>query len=128
MVIIDIILKLYDMKLIKFSGKQIRGYMNFDIDFDERLTFLIGINGTGKTTILKLLAGLLSPSYIELAQIDFSEIEVICERLTNIGSNSTIKILCSKSNNKLKLKITEPEKFIEIENEFLYKKTKSNFS
>lgn len=39
------------MKLKKFKGKQIRGYMDFDIEFDESLTFLIGINGTGKTTI-----------------------------------------------------------------------------
>lgn len=107
------------MKLIKFSGKQIRGYMNFDIDFDGSLNFLIGINGTGKTTILKLLAGLLSPSYIELVQIDFSDIEIICERLTNIGSSRMIKISCNKSNNKLKLKVTEPENFMEIENEFL---------
>jgi ABC-type Fe3+/spermidine/putrescine transport system ATPase subunit len=69
------------MKLKKFKGKQIRGYMDFDIEFDESLTFLIGINGTGKTTILKLLAGLLSPSYIELAQIDFTEIELVCEKV-----------------------------------------------
>lgn len=105
------------MKLKKFKGKQIRGYMDFDIEFDESLTFLIGINGTGKTTILKLLAGLLSPSYIELAQIDFTEIELVCEKFSNTESK-IIKLSCYKANNKFKLKIEEPEKSKEIENEF----------
>lgn len=69
-----------DIKLKQFIGKDIRGYMNFNIAFNESLTFLIGINGTGKTTILKLLSGLLCPSYIELYQIEFSYIELLCEK------------------------------------------------
>lgn len=115
------------MKLRKFKGKQIRGYMDFDIEFDESLTFLIGINGTGKTTILKLLAGLLSPSYIELAQIEFSEIELICEKYLD-GGSVIIKILCNKTSDKLKLAIEEAGKATTIENEFsLYEITSSNF-
>lgn len=83
------------MKLKRFIGTRVRGYMNFDISFNESLTFLIGINGTGKTTILKLLSGLLTPSYIELSQIDFSEIHLTCERLLNSQSN-LIHIKCIK--------------------------------
>ena len=94
------------MKLITFKGKGIRGYMNFDITFNESLTFLIGINGTGKTTILKLLCGLLSPSCIELLQIDFSEIELTCEKYKN-GKTDKIKITCNKLRDKLELHIED---------------------
>lgn len=68
--------------------------MNFDINFRESVTFLIGINGSGKTTVLKLLSGLLSPSFIDLCQIDFSEIKLICQRRDD---NSQIIISCTKN-------------------------------
>lgn len=91
------------MKLKHFIGKDIRGYMNFDIHFNDNITFLIGINGSGKTTILKLLSGLLSPSYIELAQIEFSYIELICERLNSDGER--ISIRCKKKGDNIKLSL-----------------------
>lgn len=88
-----------DIKLKRFVGKDVRGYMNFDITFNESLTFLIGINGTGKTTILKLLSGLLCPSYMELCQIEFSYIELLCEK--NGNSDISIKIECRKEGNSI---------------------------
>jgi len=81
------------MKLKEFIGKDVRGYMDFHISFDDSLTFLIGINGSGKTTVLKLLSGLLYPAYIELAQIEFSYIKLTCEQLT---SNTIVSISCEK--------------------------------
>src|SRR5690606_10138817 len=41
-------------------------------------TFLIGINGSGKTTAVKLILGLLSPSWLNLTQIKYSFAEVEC--------------------------------------------------
>lgn len=105
------------MKLIRFIGKQIRGYMDFDIEFNESLNFLIGINGTGKTTILKLLAGLLSPSYIELSQIEFSEIKLICRKYSNSEYN-LITITCNRYDKSLVLKIEDSEKSKEIQEQF----------
>lgn len=107
------------MKLKRFIGTHVRGYMNFDISFNESLTFLIGINGTGKTTILKLLSGLLTPSYIELSQIDFSEIHLTCERLLNSQSN-LIHIKCIKKENVIKLSYEEPSLSKLIEDEFIF--------
>ena len=69
------------MKLKQLIGKDVRGYMNFNISFNQNLTFLIGINGAGKTTVLKLLSGLLYPAYIELAQIEFSYVKLVCEQI-----------------------------------------------
>lgn len=93
------------MKLKRFVGKDIRGYMTFDITFNETLTFLIGINGTGKTTILKLLSGLLTPSYIELAQIEFSYIELYCVK--SGPKQREINISCLRQGNNLLLSLND---------------------
>ena len=86
------------MRLKQFKGKDVRGYMNFDINFRESVTFLIGINGSGKTTVIKLLSGLLTPSFIDLTQIDYSEIQLVCERLYD---QSQIVISCKKESGKI---------------------------
>ncbi len=67
------------MKLKNFSAKNVHGFLNYDISFRDNVTFLIGINGTGKTSVLKLILGLISPSYNYLNQIDFGEARLECE-------------------------------------------------
>ena len=69
------------MKLNRLIGKNVRGYMDIDVTFRENVTFLIGINGSGKTTILKLLSALLTPSYTDLLEIEFSEVLLYCENM-----------------------------------------------
>lgn len=67
------------MKINRFTAENVNGYLNFDIEFNESLTFLIGINGSGKTTALKLILGLLSPSWVNLTQIKYSFAQVECQ-------------------------------------------------
>lgn len=64
------------MKINSFHAKNVHGYLNFEINFFHDLTFLIGINGSGKTSALKLILGLTSPSfhYLNLIQYDFCEV------------------------------------------------------
>lgn len=64
------------MKLISFRGEKIRGYQNHSIEFRDNVTFLIGINGSGKTTVLNLIQGLLTPSLRILSTIEYSHVEV----------------------------------------------------
>ena len=64
------------MKIKRFIGKGVRGYLNFDITFNDGLNFLIGMNGTGKTTVLNLLKGLLTPMPEFLKKIDYQYINV----------------------------------------------------
>ena len=64
------------MKIKHFNAEGVHGYLSYDIDFRENLTFLIGLNGSGKTTVLKLISGLLTPNYFYLVQTKFSKIEL----------------------------------------------------
>ena len=70
------LLKQHRMKINRFIGKGVRGYMDFDIKFHKGLNFLIGINGTGKTTVIRLLKGLLQTAPESLINIGFDEISV----------------------------------------------------
>lgn len=102
------------MRLKQFTGKNVRGYMNFDISFRESVTFLIGINGSGKTTVLKLLSGLLEPSYRVLNNIEFSELVLKCE----IENNEIIQICCKKDTENMFLQYSDNVKNVQIEGKF----------
>lgn len=96
------------MKLTKFIGQGVRGYLNFEINFNEDVNFLIGDNGCGKTTILRLLKGLLVPSVYELCEIDFQKVEV--DLIDD--DNKSIAITSSYENKKLNLSISQDNKLI----------------
>lgn len=92
------------MKLINFKAEKVNGYLDFDIKFDESLTFLIGINGSGKTTAIKLLLGLVSPSWINLTQIKYLFAEVECKLNGDI-----LKIRSEyQDSDKIRLSLTYP--------------------
>jgi len=66
------------MKINSFTADGVHDYLKFDIEFYSDLTFLIGINGSGKTSALKLILGLTSPSFQYLNSINYKYCEVIC--------------------------------------------------
>ncbi len=66
------------MKIRTFIADNVHGYLNYNINFNDRLTFLIGINGTGKTSVLKLILGIISPSFNYLNNIEFDSIRLQC--------------------------------------------------
>ncbi len=68
------------MKINSFIAQGVHDYLNYNIEFFTDLTFLIGINGSGKTSALKLILGLTSPVYNYLNQIKYKYCEVICSK------------------------------------------------
>ena len=107
------------MRIKSFKARNVNGYIHYDINFNDNLSFLIGLNGCGKTTALKLISGLLSPNYIYLVQIQFESITLVLEE-----NKKTIVINCSK-NEKIHLSIDDSKYTFDILsedriNEYLY--------
>lgn len=89
------------MKIRRFIGKSVNGYLNFDIEFLDRLTFVTGINGSGKTSALNSIAALLLPKLDYLSGNYFDEItlEVVNDddtvRLSATKTTAATEVTCS---------------------------------
>lgn len=99
------------MQITKFRGFQIHGYLNFDVNFEHDLTFLTGINGSGKTSVIQSIIALISPSFFVLANLDFESIQVDIEhegtKLTIEAVKkieNTVELATSATNERLQLK------------------------
>jgi predicted ATP-binding protein involved in virulence len=64
------------MQVKRFRASKVHGYLNFDVRFRDDLTFLTGINGSGKTSVIQSIIALITPSFLVLANLEFQSIEV----------------------------------------------------
>jgi ABC-type Mn2+/Zn2+ transport system ATPase subunit len=96
------------MKINSFEAKNVHGYLNYYIDFFSELTFLIGINGSGKTSALKLILGLITPSFQYLNQIDYEFAELKCST-TELEQDIIITATQNKEKNTFTLSIRSSE-------------------
>lgn len=67
------------MRINRFAGEGIHGYLNFSINFFPDINFLTGINGSGKTSVVNGISALISPSLVDLAKTDYRRMEVEVE-------------------------------------------------
>jgi predicted ATP-binding protein involved in virulence len=65
------------MRILKFVGKNLHGYLNLSPEFYPDLTFLTGINGSGKTSVVRGISSLLSPSLVTLAYTIHERMELV---------------------------------------------------
>lgn len=84
------------MKLLGFKVVGVRGFLTKEISFRDSVTFLIGINGSGKTTILDLMYGLLNPCLKKLLTINYKEITLVCKVDDKLTETQKIVHLISK--------------------------------
>ena len=90
------------MKIQRFIGRSVNRNLNFDISFDDRLTFVTGINGSGKTSALNSIAALLLPRLDYLATLYFEELTIKVSdeegevRLYARKTDSATELKCSR--------------------------------
>ncbi|MDO7540224.1 AAA family ATPase, partial [Acinetobacter nosocomialis] len=64
------------MKLQSFIAKNVYGYLNFDINFNNDLNIILAPNGKGKTTALKIILAMLSCNYTYLKDLNFEHLSL----------------------------------------------------
>jgi predicted ATPase len=89
------------MRLRAFKAQGIHGYLNFDLRFYTDLTFLTGINGSGKTSVLNSIVALLTPDLSKLSNLSYNSISVDLEQ-----DRSKFTISAIESNDQITLKVS----------------------
>ena len=64
------------MKIHSLSIENLHGYLNYNIDFNDDVTFLYGENGCGKTTILNVITSIITGKIYELNNYKFNIIRL----------------------------------------------------
>jgi predicted ATP-binding protein involved in virulence len=84
------------MQIIRFTAKDVHGYLNFDIKPDPDLTFLHGINGQGKTTAIRAVVALMNFELTWLAKCRYGEMNLVLS-----DENKRITISTTKKDGQL---------------------------
>jgi predicted ATP-binding protein involved in virulence len=97
------------VRIKRFQAEGIHGYLRFNCTFHDDLTFLTGINGSGKTTVVRCIAALLCPSLLTLTQTthDSMMLEV------QVGQG-TLLISSRRANDRLLLSVSTCQDPFEI--------------
>ncbi|CBA33128.1 hypothetical protein CTU_32580 [Cronobacter turicensis z3032] len=97
------------MKINSFQADSVYGYLNFNIDFNDDLSFLVGSNGTGKSTVIKLIQALITVDVKELLAIPYEQII-----LTYTNRNEKYKIVSRKDRQHIRIVHTDIEEALII--------------
>jgi predicted ATP-binding protein involved in virulence len=94
-----------------FHAEGVFGYLDFDIKFNQDVSFIVGGNGSGKTTALKLMNALVNPNFKELLQIPFCK----CSLTLNI-ENSEVVISADTTEDNIVLSVSGCESSLILPN------------
>jgi len=85
------------MIIKSFVAKQVHDFYDFNFNFNEKITFLVGLNGSGKTTAIRLIQAIIFFDFEYISKLTFESAKVIV--ISNAGN--TYDISASKSDNKI---------------------------
>jgi predicted ATPase len=77
------------LRIINFTARKVHGQLNIDLNFSNQITFLVGNNGSGKTSALKLMQAAFTLDLGILYSIKFSSLRLDVE---NNGSWHRLQI------------------------------------
>lgn len=90
------------MNLDRFIGEGIHGFLEFNFSFNKNLTFLTGINGSGKTSVLNTIVALITPSVQSLGDLEYRRARI---ELTH--NEKKVFVEASKIDNKISIICSE---------------------
>ncbi|MCI5160820.1 MAG: hypothetical protein D3917_02105 [Candidatus Electrothrix sp. AX5] len=93
------------MEINSLKATDVFGYLDIDITFNKDITFIVGFNGSGKTTAIRLINAILTPSPKDLNLIPFDEAEV---SLTH--ERKYITIMAKKYGEHISISVRDPNK------------------
>lgn len=94
------------MKLNSFFCSNLNSFISKEVNFFDDVSFLHGINGSGKTTILRAIASLLTPDPFWLANASYEIIKV-----SLLHNEKEYAITASKSDGTLTIRISGADYF-----------------
>jgi predicted ATPase len=101
------------MIISKLHAKNVHGYLPLDIEFFDEITFLTGLNGSGKTSALRLLMALLTPNIEELGAISYTHVTATVVdngKTTEVSADRTLDgVVVRISNSSEQLQISSAE-------------------
>lgn len=68
------------MQLLSMSLRKLHGALSLDVDFRPDVTLLVGINGSGKTSVLNCIEVLVRPDMRRLATLEYERISLVFEQ------------------------------------------------
>ena len=66
-----------NMKIKHFKIEKLHGYIDYNIKFNNDVTFLYGNNGCGKTTVLNIITSIITGKIYELLNHKFKSITLL---------------------------------------------------
>lgn len=107
------------LKIKKLTIDKLHGHYNYNVSFNDDITFLYGENGCGKTTILNIITKIITGRVYELIEYQFDRINLNYQQASdtpiesieviNKGTYFILKVFGTR--NDIKFKEIEPHEY-----------------